>query len=113
VGAVARYGLSGLVQRQVEGSFPAGTLAVNLLGCILLGAFMTLVRDQRMFEPRVRLFVTIGVLGSLTTFSTFGYETIQLLRAGELNYALLNIAANLVLGLAGVLIGRGLVRIWA
>ena len=108
LGAIARYGLSGFVQRQVRGDFPAGTLAVNLVGCLVIGLFMTLVKDRQLFDPQTRMFVTMGFLGSLTTFSTFGYETVELMRGDELRLALLNVLANVALGVIGVLIGRAL-----
>jgi CrcB protein len=108
LGAIARYGLSGYVQRHVRGEFPAGTLAVNLVGCIVIGLFMTLVKDRQLFDPQTRMFVTMGFLGSLTTFSTFGYETVELMRGDEWRLALLNVLANVALGVIGVLIGRAL-----
>ena len=111
LGAIARWKLSGLVQGQVTNGFPAGTLAVNLAGCLAIGVVMTLVEDRQLFSPQTRLLVTVGFLGSLTTFSTFGHETFELLRGGETRLAILSVAANVVLGLAGVLLGRGLVRL--
>lgn len=110
LGAVARWGLSGVVQRQVEGAFPAGTLAVNLVGCLLIGVVLTLVQDRQLFAQETRLFLTVGILGSLTTFSTFGHETLVLMRGGETRLAALSVAANVVLGVAGVLLGRALAR---
>lgn len=109
LGAMARYGISGWVARHWE-RFPAGTLAVNVAGCFLIGAFMTLVEERQLFSPNARLFATIGILGGLTTFSTFGYETVALLRGQETRLALLNILLNVVLGLGAVLAGRALVR---
>ena len=111
LGAIARYLLSGYAQRLGVGGFPVGTLCVNLLGCVAIGGFMTLVQDRELFTPETRLFVTIGILGSLTTFSTFGYETVELLRGGETRLALVSVAANVVLGVAGVLAGRAAVRV--
>ena len=110
VGAIARYWLSGAVHRMHDGVLPMGTLVVNLLGCLVIGAAMTLLEDRPLMSPNARLFLTIGFLGSFTTFSTFGYETVELLKDGELRWALLNIAGNVVLGLAAVLAGRAAVR---
>ncbi len=76
LGALARYGLSGLVQRQLPfASFPYGTLVVNLMGCALIGVLAGLAESRQMFGSEVRTFAFIGVLGGFTTFSTFGYET--------------------------------------
>lgn len=111
IGAVARYSISGWASKwSADSPFPYGTLAVNLIGCFIIGAVMTLVEDGRLFSPQIRLFVTVGVLGSLTTFSTFGFETIELLRAGSMKLFLLNIGANVILGLIAVMLGRIAVR---
>ena len=105
VGAIARYGLSGLVQRHFNGSFPAGTLAVNVVGCLVIGVLMCWVEQRQMFAANTRLLVLTGFLGSLTTFSTFGYETFALVRDREMAFALLNVAGNMCLGLGAVAIG--------
>ena len=86
--------------------FPLGTWAVNVAGCLGLGALMGLADTRLGFTPEARLFLGIGVLGSLTTFSTFGYETIELLRASQLGLALANVAGNLLVGCGAVVAGR-------
>ena len=110
-GAIARYGLSGLVHRYYEGQFPYGTLVVNTLGCLLIGVMMSLVEDRQMFGPEARSFVRIGLLGSFTTFSTFGYETVELLRDSQFQFAFLNVAANVVIGIGAVYLGRAAVSL--
>lgn len=106
IGAMFRYGLSGLVQRGVAlASFPYGTLAVNMLGCLLIGVVVGLVDSRQLFAPELRLFVLIGVLGGFTTYSTFGYETFALLRDGDFLRALANVGIHVVLGLALVWAG--------
>jgi CrcB protein len=105
VGAIARYGLSGYVHRSTNASFPVGTLAVNALGCLVIGALMVVV-EEKSFSPNVRLFLLIGLLGSFTTFSTLGYETFDLLKEGAWKFGALNIALNMILGLGCVMIGR-------
>ena len=110
VGAIARYWLSGLVHRWSGSSFPWGTLVVNVVGCFLLGALMTIAETRLAITPEARLFLAIGVLGSMTTFSTFSYETLELLRRAEALAALANAAVSLFLGLAAVLAGRLVVR---
>lgn len=111
LGAISRYALSGIVHRWVPGAFPIGTLCVNLIGCFLIGALMTLVQDRKLFTPEGRLLFGVGILGSLTTFSTFGYETVELMRGGESRMAFLSVAANVVLGVAGVILGRFAVKV--
>ena len=110
VGAIARYGISGLVHRLYNGSFPLGTLTVNVLGCFVIGAVMTLVDDRQFFSPHVRVFVMIGLLGSLTTFSTFGYETFELMRDHMLHLALFSVLTNVILGITAVILGRAVMK---
>lgn len=109
-GATLRYLLSGYVQG-MSGSieFPYGTLAVNVLGSFLIGLLTQLVETQGVFEPETRAFVFMGLLGALTTFSTFSIETTNLLMDGENLLAALNVGANLGLCLLAVWLGRVLV----
>lgn len=109
IGAIARWGLSGLPHRWLDGSFPWGTLLVNVLGCLAIGALMFLVEDRRMLTPQIRLLIITGFLGSLTTFSTFGYETLRLFENGP-GPALANIGANCIIGLAAVWLGWNAAR---
>jgi fluoride exporter len=104
-GAIVRYWLQGLAQRWLQDVFPIGTLAVNLLGCLAIGSIMYLVEYREFFGPELRIFLTIGILGGFTTFSTFGYETFMLLRDGQYASATVNVLANVVLGLLGVTLG--------
>lgn len=106
LGAIARYGISGLVHRHYDGRFPLGTLTVNVLGCFVIGALMTLVEERHFFNPELRAFLMVGLLGSMTTFSTLGYETVALARGAEIRLALANFAANGFIGLGAVLLGR-------
>ena len=114
LGAVSRLGLSELIKRWVPGLFPTATLLVNVIGCVLLGCMMTVFAahplDAQTPTPfwlsnRFRLLVTTGLLGSFTTFSTFGYETFDLLRRDEPILATLNIAGHVLTGLLGIWIG--------
>jgi CrcB protein len=106
VGALLRYGLSGLVHRQVPfATFPYGTLAVNLLGCLLIGVFAGLAESRQLFGPELRTFALIGLLGGFTTFSTLGYETFAMIRDDEYLLAVANVGAQVVLGLALVWAG--------
>lgn len=105
IGSILRYWLSGVAQRSVEGGFPVGTLAVNVVGCLAVGAFWGLVEYRQWFDPELRVFVTVGILGGFTTFSAFGYETFALLHDREYVAAVENIAANVVVGIAAVILG--------
>jgi len=99
IGAVGRYLLSGWISNATRQSpFPYGTLSVNLIGAITLGFIMAAAASGRMMLPGPsRTFVTIGVLGAFTTFSTFSYETVHALRLGDFRVGLANIASSLVL----------------
>ena len=110
LGAIARYGLGGLIHRWTDTLFPAGTLAVNTVGCLVIGVLMSLVEDRQLLTPNVRVFLMIGVLGGFTTFSSFGYETVELMRHGALRLVFWNVAGNVLLGLAAVLLGWGATR---
>jgi CrcB protein len=104
LGAVARYGLSGWVQTMTGPSFPWGTLAVNVIGSFTLGLLMVWLQST-VASAEVRALVTVGFLGSFTTFSTFSYETAALLRDGALWRAGGYTAGSVLLGLAAVAIG--------
>jgi len=111
IGAILRYTGGGLVQRVSEGSlFPYGTAAVNLLGCVAIGLVAGLTEYRGMFSPDTRAFVMIGLLGGFTTFSTFGYETYELLRSGQMTAAGANVLLQVVVGLVGVWLGHSAAR---
>lgn len=108
-GAVLRFLFSSWVQaRSGFHVYPFGTLSVNLLGCLLIGFLSGLADSRSMFSAETRSFLIIGCLGAFTTFSSFGNETLNLLQAGRLELALLNIGAQVVLGLMLVWLGRAL-----
>jgi CrcB protein len=109
-GAVARYGLSGWVQNALDTSFPMGTMAVNVLGSLLLGFTLPLF-ESLAWSAEVRTMVTIGFLGAFTTFSTFSYEAVVLLEGGEWGRAGLYMGGSLLLGLVGVLSGMALASV--
>jgi CrcB protein len=112
IGALARYGLSGLVHRQVPlAVFPYGTLVVNLLGCLMIGVLAGLAESRQLFGPEFRTFALIGVLGGFTTFSTFGYETVAMMRDAEFLRASTNVGVHIVLGLALVWLGYALTTV--
>jgi fluoride exporter len=114
IGAVLRYLVSGWVQER-SGSivFPFGTAAVNLIGCFCIGLLAYLVESRSFFSVETRAFILIGLLGSFTTFSTFGSETLTLLRGGRLDLAVLYAGGQVAGGVAMVFAGRFLAyAIW-
>ena len=109
-GSLLRYGISGLTYRYVEAVFPWGTLAVNLLGSFAIG-FMWAVSERVALPPGFTAFLFIGLLGAFTTFSTYSLESINLLRDGEVGYALLNLAASNLLGYRHEALSLGLAAV--
>jgi CrcB protein len=114
IGSILRYVVSGFVQDLSRSiTFPFGTLAVNLLGCLAIGFLAQLAEARGVFTAEARTLVFIGVLGGFTTFSAFGNETINLWRDGETVLAWVNVAAHLVLCLGAVWLSRALAyQIW-
>ena len=114
IGSTLRYATTGYVQQWSRSiDFPYGTLAVNLIGCFLIGFLSQLAESRGVFNSESRTFVFIGILGGFTTFSAFGNETMNLWRDGQTTLALANVAAHLVLGLGAVWVSRALAyQIW-
>jgi fluoride exporter len=105
LGTVCRYGLTGLAQRISWVGFPFGTLLVNVLGSILIGFIMQLGLNTDLIPRSLRMIITVGFLGAFTTFSAFSYETAKYLENGAWLFGALNITANIVLCVAGTLLG--------
>lgn len=114
LGSIARYLAGGAVHRLAEGSvLPYGTLFVNVTGCLAIGFLSALSEARGVLTPEARIFLLIGVLGGYTTFSSFGYETFQLLRGGEMLAATANVLIQVVAGLGAVWAGSAAARlIW-
>lgn len=112
LGSVARHGMNHLLHsRWPFVRFPAATLVVNVGGCFVIGLLAGLLASERLaFRFYWREFVFVGILGGFTTFSTFGLDTLTLARTGAMGAALLNVAAQVGVGLfavyAGFLLGR-------
>jgi CrcB protein len=105
LGALARYGLDGVVSRRFPSSFPWGTFVVNMSGAFVLGFLMTLMTEQLTTATWVRSALTIGLLGAYTTFSTLSYETYRLMEDGALGLAAANMLGSAAVGLAAVYLG--------
>ncbi len=106
IGSVLRYVVSGLVQTMSQSiAFPYGTLAVNILGCLSIGFISELADSRALISGDTRVFLIVGILGGFTTFSAFGNETMNLIRDGETALALMNVGAQVLLGLGAVWLG--------
>lgn len=113
VGSIARYWLSGFVQDRTTGTFPFGTLAVNVLGCFIIGTLSQLADARAFLSAETRACVVIGLLGGFTTFSAFGNETINLLRDRDWLLAGWNVLAHVLLAIGAVWIGRSVAHsVW-
>ena len=102
LGSVARYLLSSLVLRVTGSLLPLGTFAVNLVGCVVFGAIAGAAAQRFILTPPARAFLLIGVLGGFTTFSSYAYESVLLLRDGQFAAAAFNIVGQVVAGLGGM-----------
>lgn len=111
IGTLARYGVSGLVQEWSGARFPWGTLAVNVLGCLLFGVVVSAAEERQLIGSETRFIVLTGFMGAFTTFSTFAFETSAYLRESEWSYATINLVGQNLLGLIGVLVGLILGRL--
>jgi len=105
VGTLTRYALQGAVQFRTGSSFPYGTLAVNLSGCLLLGFLGQLTLNRMVISPEWRIAMTIGFFGGYTTFSSFGWETAKMLQDGEWTHATVYVLSSMVAGLLLTLAG--------
>ena len=110
IGGVSRYLLGGLIQRLLDTTFPAGTLLINITGSFLLGAILRYAMETPTFTPEVRALLTIGFCGGYTTFSTFSYETLALLKDGEWIRAGVYVSASVLLSVAATFLGFALAR---
>ena len=107
VGSVLRYLVSGAVQQSLKRlDFPYGTLAVNVAGCFVIGFLAQYGEKYGTFSEESRALIFVGILGGFTTFSSFGNDTINLVRENFLTNAFLNVGANVILGLLAVWLGR-------
>lgn len=110
IGAGLRYFIINVTGKLIGTNFPYGTLLVNVLGCFLIGIIMELSLSSNYVSPNLKIFLTTGILGGLTTFSTFSYETAQFVLKSNLYLSIINIILNVFVCLLSVLIGQYLVR---
>lgn len=102
LGGVLRYGLASFIQKRIESFFPYGTLIVNILGSFALGFIMYYLDEKEFLSPEMRLFLAVGLCGGFTTFSTFSYETLNLIRNSQFLLASTNVLGNVFLCLIAI-----------
>ena len=112
LGALSRYGLTTAVQKGIPGAFPLGTLLTNIFGCFLMGILVYLIQEKEVFPPTSRGFLLVGLLGAMTTFSTFSLETLRLIQNDRWIFAAGNVLGSVLLCLAAVTLGRLLMKVF-
>lgn len=110
IGSVVRYLVSQWTVQRWGGTFPYGTLLVNVVGCLVIGFFMFLITERLIVHPYWRLLISVGFLGGLTTFSSFSYETLRLLQDAEYLLAMANVLTNCIVGFIATWLGIALAR---
>ncbi len=111
MGAMARYGLAGVVHRVTDSMFPWGTVVVNLLGCFLYGTLWSLMEPRLSISPETRTIILVGFMGAFTTFSTFAFETTELLEGSQWLQAAGNVAVQNFVGIAALFLGLAIGRL--
>lgn len=111
LGSAARYIASLAVLKAVGPTYPAGTLVVNLCGCLLIGLAAGVAEARGGLGTHLRAFLVVGILGGFTTFSAFGFETYELIRESRLVAAAANASLQVLLGVAAVAAGASVGRL--
>jgi CrcB protein len=111
IGALLRYFVSGIAYKFMGTTFPYGTLSVNLIGSFLIGFFFEALKES-LVSPDIRMMIFIGIFGAFTTFSSFSLETVNLIRDGEILFAVWNILLNNILGIGLAFLGIMLAKIF-
>lgn len=110
IGSALRFIVTNVAQSVFAERFPMGTLLVNLLGCLLIGAISQVFESRAESSESLRLFLVVGILGGFTTFSSFGNDTINAVRASAVLLAGINVVAQVAGGLTLVWLGRLMVQ---
>ena len=105
LGSISRYWLSTFVHKHMGMDFPYGTLAVNVIGCFAIGLLMTIFQEHFVENPNIRLFLVIGILGGFTTFSSFSFDTLALMKVGNFLSAGVNVIVSVMVCLSATWIG--------
>jgi fluoride exporter len=110
-GGVTRYLSQQFVQKHFPSSIPFGTLAVNIIGCFLIGMIYGVGEKGQVMSPEMRILLATGFCGGFTTFSSFAFENMKLMQDGEYFYMAFYIAASVVIGFLAVFLGALLIKL--
>lgn len=110
IGSALRYMIYVLVEKQLTSTFPWATFIANMLGCFIIGVVYALSEKGGFMSTHWRIFLTVGFCGGFTTFSSFAYDNLNLLKDNSLFYLLLNAGGSIILGILAVYLGIILVR---
>lgn len=110
-GAVSRYYLTEFCKKAIGTNFPYGTFIINFTGCLLMGFFFTLFKGIPGFPPEMDLLIRTGLLGSYTTFSTYGYDTFSLWRSRQKGATIFYWLGSAVLAVVGIILGQFLAKL--
>lgn len=108
LGTFARYWLTGMIQRHISTEFPIGTAAINIIGCFLFGLAWAFMENRLSISSQMRTVIFIGFFGAFTTFSSFTFETSQLLDESQWLWASSNILLQNSIGIIGMIIGMAI-----
>jgi CrcB protein len=111
IGSMFRYAISLFIGRHVPIAYPLGTFLVNISGCFLIGVFYSLAIKYTGFNAEWRLFLITGICGGYTTFSTFSYDGLILIKQGSIFYFMLYVLGSVVLGLLATLAGAAIFKL--
>ena len=110
IGSVFRHLLGLWIDRQLTTAFPTGTFVVNITGCFLIGLLYGIAIRYSWLNVEWRLFLITGICGGYTTFSSFSYQALGLIREGNYGYFVLYAVGSVVLGLAATMLGTAIMR---
>ncbi|WP_340112904.1 fluoride efflux transporter CrcB [Maribellus mangrovi] len=105
IGSVMRYLVQLFVERDMSSTFPWGTFVANIAGSFIIGAVFALAQKGNLLSAEWRLFLAVGICGGFTTFSSFAYNNLTMLREGVYGQFILNVGGSLVFGLLAVYLG--------
>lgn len=111
IGANLRYFIQDWAAQRLGTSFPYGTLIINITGSLILGFFMTVATERFLIDPRWRVMISLGVLSSFTTFSTYTFESMALIQAGQWQLGVVNLVGSVLLGVFAAILGIFLGRL--